>query len=60
MKVQVILKDWAHQDVLFEGVVEATSTVEALRQVLALPMVQDHLKSLAQRTLSCLAKEVVS
>jgi hypothetical protein len=60
MKVQVMLKHWAQQDLLFEGVVEATSTVEALRQVLALPRVQDHLNRLQQRTLCCSAKEVLS
>jgi hypothetical protein len=60
MKVQVMLKHWAQQDLLFEGVVEATSTVEALRQVLALPRVQDHLNRLPQRTLCCSAKEVLS
>ncbi len=60
VSVQVILKDSAQQEALFEGVVQARSTMEAVRLVLALPRVQEHLKGLAQRTLCCSAKEVLS
>lgn len=61
MKVHVTIKVafLPHPDLpLFYGVLEASSTFEALREALARPGVQEHLKDLPNKSLCCSAKEV--
>lgn len=61
MKVHVTLQalHLPHADLrLFDGVVEAESTMDALRDVMARPGVQEHLRLLPNRSLRCSAKEV--
>lgn len=61
MKVHVILKalHLPHSDHrLFDGTVEAESTVDALREVMSKAGVLEHLSNLNNKSLSCSAKEV--
>lgn len=43
---------------LYDGVIEAESTVDAVRQVLKLPVLAVHLKELPNKSLRCEAWEV--
>jgi alpha-D-ribose 1-methylphosphonate 5-triphosphate synthase subunit PhnH len=63
VKVHVVIQAafLPHPDLrLFDGVLESSSTFEALREALSRPGVQQHLKDLPNKSLSCSAKEVLS
>lgn len=62
MKVHIKLEALylPHSDLrLFDGVIEAESTVDAVRRVLKLPGVAGHLQRVLNKSLRCEAREVI-